>query len=116
MTTQIVKRDGKRDLCFEGTLLAEVSDRSSSGPRSSRWREVRIYKTYYTPQQYVVAVTRGTLWEGEEETHGAVICQTPEAVADALTDEGYMGLAEKQCLSLAAEVDYELKSVEFENL
>jgi len=75
MPKYVVERDGQRDLRFEGELLCEVSDREHSGPRSTRWTEIAIYRRSATGG-YVVAITNRTQWQGDGTPTGPR-CVTP---------------------------------------
>ena len=115
MAQHEVERDGQRDLRFEGELLAEVSDREHSGPKSNRWTEVRIYRT--GGGRYVVATTNRTQWQGEWDKHDATVCETLGEVMDALTDDqGVLGRAEKEALQAACEIDETLRELEYEDV
>ena len=64
----VVKRDGQRDLSFEGEKLNWVTTNTWN---SSRWTECSLYKT--KGGKYVIEKCHYTLWQGEFNTyHGYV--------------------------------------------
>lgn len=115
MPKHTVERDGERDLRFEGKLLAGASDREHSGPRNTRWTEIKIYKT--AGGQYVVAIVGRTLWQDEFDTHDAIVCKTAGDVLAALSgDHGYLSLGAKNALREAAEADGGFRKLEYEDI
>ncbi len=98
MENYIVKRDGDRDLKFTGTVIADVSSHSYQGPNQNRWSEITVYRT--KGGKYVVSTIGRTCWQGEHDRHGATLCDTPEAVVDALRQEedGYLSWLAKTAL------------------
>lgn len=81
----IAKRDGERDLRFDGYLLGQASSEHGSNGQHTRWTEIKIFRT--KGEQYVVAVLGLTQWEGEHGRYSAKVCQTPEEVVTYLTQE-----------------------------
>ena len=77
-----VRRSGRRPLIFDGELLAE-SDGSRRGDREqTRWHDLAVYRT--TAGRYVLAGAFRTRYQGEEDVHWAVLCDTPADVGHAL--------------------------------
>jgi len=94
-----VTRDGDRDLRFTGEKVASVSGRANSGPDSNRWSEIRIYLT--AAGAYVAQRVQRTLWEGEEDTADAAVCETPRSVRGFLTYDDVLSDLAKEALTEA---------------
>jgi len=75
-----VERDGKRNLSFQGVLIAEEDNRWIAGREGTRWDEYALYRT--KGGGFVLAHTYRTLWQGELSSHEAWIGDTAEAVLD----------------------------------
>lgn len=100
----VVRRDGARDLAFEGTVLATASSRRQYGKDNTRWTEMTLYRL--KSGKYVLAVVGRTLWQGEIDRHAGTVCETPQAVLAAMTqDDGYLSGLAKATLAEAAEAD-----------
>jgi hypothetical protein len=96
MQIYTVKRDGDRDLKFTGDIIADVSSHSYQGPNQNRWTEITVYRT--KGGKYVVSSIGRTCWQGEHDRHDATLCDTPEAVLDALRQDGYLSWIAKEAL------------------
>jgi hypothetical protein len=87
MTTIHVKRDGQRDLKFEGELIAEVSSHVSRGERQNRWTEMALYKSQ--SGKFVVAIKGITIWQGEHDRYRGHVCgSTTQLVGTLIEDNG----------------------------
>jgi hypothetical protein len=84
--TWTVRRDGMRDLRFEGTRLADASDHSHQGDRQNRWTELYLYQLE-DGRGYVLQRVFRTCWQGEEDAMQAWHCETPAAVFAHLGQE-----------------------------
>jgi hypothetical protein len=85
MKEHTIKRDNERDLVFTGEQIASVSSTpnnasSSYSGSTGRWTELRLYRT--KGGKYVCQSIGRTQWEGEHDRHGAVVCETAEAVCE----------------------------------
>lgn len=77
-----IQRTGAVPLAFEGEQLTAHSGWMVAGKDQTRWHEVAVYRT--TSGRYVVAIAFCTRWEGEEDWYTAAVCDTLDAVAEAL--------------------------------
>lgn len=114
-----VYRDGKKDLSFTGVLLGSGSDHEHQGPQNSRWSEIDIYRT--DSDRYVVAQTFRTLWQGEEDSRRAEVCQPAADVLELLSwedEDGNSGLSDlaKETLEAAAENDTAFEGIILEEV
>jgi hypothetical protein len=96
--TYTLKRDGEPDLRIAGELLGDASSHSHQGPKQNRWEEVTLYRT--KGGKYAAAVTRRSQWQGENDTHTAVIASGARELLEALEGEDVVDLA-KEALSEA---------------
>jgi hypothetical protein len=65
---QIVTRDGKADLAFDGTLLASAAPNSSP---NGHWHEYRVYET--TGGKHVFSKVERTVFAEEEDSYAAEV-------------------------------------------
>ena len=104
-----IRRDGDKDLTFNGLRLGSGSDHESNGSQDSRWSEIDIYRT--DSGKYVVAQVYRTQWQGESESHHAEVCESAAEVLGLLEleedEEGPGGISNmaKEALEAAAEND-----------
>ena len=107
-----VRRDGDRDLSFEGVLLGSGSMETGTG----RGTDVSLFKT--KSGKYVVSVRAWTAWEGEHDSHRAGVCDTAEVVLDWLVQDagGQLGRASKEALESAAKEDDGIAAVVVERV
>jgi hypothetical protein len=66
-----VRRDGDRDLCFEGELIASISSRRHEGKANTRWNELALYRT--AGGKLVASKIGRTIWQGEVDRYEAVV-------------------------------------------
>ena len=115
----IIERDGQKDLKFKGKKLASASGRWVAGQEQTRWTEIAVYET--ESGRYVVTRNHYTLWQGEENSYGAEICETQEQVMTELMgddlDGGYIlsDLA-KEVLNELAQEDEAFKAFQYEEV
>jgi len=84
----IIERDGLKNLKFKGKELASASGRWVANQKQDRWTEIAVYET--ESGKYVVTRNHYTLWQGEENSYSAEVCETPEAViAELVNDDPY---------------------------
>lgn len=105
MKRQRVKRDGARDLAFQGELIGEGSH-GGPGEFVSDWQhgtEVAIYLT--NKAKLVTAVRQWTIWEGESDVHRAAAHDTPQEAYQWLVRDcgGTLGRASKEAWETACE-------------
>ena len=93
-----IRRDGDRDLEFEGVELGSGSMKTGTG----RGTDVHIYRT--TGGRYVVAVRAWTQWQGEHDSHRAGVCDNAAEVISWLIEDagGQLGRASKEALEAAS--------------
>ena len=111
-----IRRDGKKDLVFDGEKLADVDD---SDYQSTRWSEIDIYRT--DSGKYVVAQVYRTRWQGEEDSHRADVCESAAAVLELLSwedEDGNSGISNmaKGALEAAAENDSAFEGITLEEV
>lgn len=87
----IVKRDGEKDLRFNGVALASVSNRWVAGQEQTRWTEITVYQT--ESGKYVIAWEFITLWQGEENSYRAKVCERVAEVTAELMGNNPEGQA-----------------------
>lgn len=72
--------DDDKDVSFYGELVASVSNKDPSGPRSSRWTELELYRT----QAGTLICHRicNTRWAGESSSYETeVVADEKEVIA-----------------------------------
>ncbi len=81
----VVRRDGEKNLEFDGELIAEAE--SSANNASSdysgdvgRWTELKLYRT--KAGKFVASRVNHTQWQGERDSHEASACDNEAAVAE----------------------------------
>ena len=116
METHTLKRDGDRNIVFDGVLLGEAS---SQRPDNQRWFEARIFLT--AGGSYVVAGAGKTAVEGETDRCWAVTCATGAEVVQALTrvdddDVPYLTRTARDALTTAAERDDGIRDAFFDRV
>ncbi len=84
-STFILQRDGAPPLRFKGELLAETSSSPDRGRgdwsgATGRWTELRLYRTQ--GGKYVCQRIGRAQWQGERDTHEAVVCETENEVME----------------------------------
>jgi EXLDI family protein len=103
-----LRRNGRPPVNFVGVLIGESSDRNHD---SSRWAEVRIYRTRLG--RYVVEETHTSRWEGEPSTSN-VQTVGPSATEDLIgwleSESGTLSPAAQEAVEQAGERDESLKS------
>ena len=114
----ILKRDGEKDLRFKGEELAWVTGQTVDGPGQNRWNELTLYKA--ENGKYIVYDVYRTQWQGENDCYRVTVCDNPEAVFEALEQEGPEGsfitdLA-KDLIDMAAAQDESLQGILIEDL
>lgn len=82
----IVNRDGQKDLRFNGEVVAWASSRWVAGQEQTRWTEITVYQT--ESGKYVIAWEFITLWQGEENSYRAKVCERVAEVVAELMDDG----------------------------
>ena len=102
-TTYTLTRDGERDLRFTGELIAEVSSGEASGPRTTRWTELALYRVASSSGPYVLQVVGCSRRDGERDCFAAYMCEHESAVVDALKQDngGELGWLAKRLLEAA---------------
>lgn len=75
----VLPRTGDRPLAFDGDRLAEASSRQTD---ATRWHELELHRT--AGGYYVVGIFYRTQWQGETEYNQALMCETPDAVLQAI--------------------------------
>ena len=75
-------RDGNIPLAFRGSLVAEAGDKWHGGKERNRWIDLRLYRT--RAGAYVVERVLRTMWQGEQDVHEAVVCESAEVVVEAI--------------------------------
>jgi hypothetical protein len=78
-----ITRDGKIDLKFTGEMIAHAENspdtaRSNYSGSTGRWTELVLYKT--KGGKFVCSRIHGTQWQGERDSHEAVVCETEQQV------------------------------------
>ena len=117
METIVLPRTGLKDLRFKGELLGAASGRVIAGKEQTRWTDISIYRT--ESEQYVVAESHITCWQGESNQYTAEVCDVAENVVHCLADNDYgyiMTDAAKEALEEAAEVDPSFRDVMYEDI
>lgn len=105
VTTYTLKRDGDRNVVFDGLLLGEASSQRQD---QDRWFEARIFKT--VGGTYVVAGVGRSTRLGETDRCWAETCATGAEVIGFLTrtdDDGveYLTRTARDALTAAADLD-----------
>ena len=77
-----LERTGNRPLEFDGSEIATIRTRYAGGRDHNRWYEVTLYET--NGGKYVIAITYGTIWEGESENYMAQVFDTIKDVTEQL--------------------------------
>lgn len=78
-----IERSGKRAIRFKGEVLAGVRSKEDCG----RWQEIGIYRVGEPGSgRYVAEIVEMTNWQGEQDSHEAYICNSPEEVLEVLTE------------------------------
>ena len=89
MQTYTVKNDNGRDIKFTGDFIgyAATSDDSARSDYSGslgRWTELILYRT--SGGKYVASIVNHSNWDGERDSHDAVVCETQEEVIEFFGD------------------------------
>ncbi len=87
MQSITVVRDGAADIRFEGELAAEAAtSQNNAHPDYSgspgRWTELELYRT--KNGKFVAVRKSMTCWQGERDSHEAVVCDDAAAVVEFL--------------------------------
>lgn len=88
METIEVARDDDRDLKFTGELVASASSRTTDGPTSNRWVELKLYRTQ--GGKLVCSRVGRTRWANETDRHNAAVC---DSEAEAIEFFGHSDIA-----------------------
>jgi hypothetical protein len=99
-----IRRDGEKDLRFEGIVLAEADNHFIAGQDQSRWRELTLYET--AGGKYVLSEVQRTCWQGERDGYTAHVFDEPGELAELLEgDDGDFSGLDKELVNEAAEAD-----------
>lgn len=115
-----VERSGKRALRFKGEVLAGVRSKEDHG----RWQEIGIYRVGEPGSgRYVVEIVGMTNWQGEQDSHEAYICNSPEEVLEVLTEsdpeyegETFISNLVKEAIEEAAKTELAFKDLLVEDI
>lgn len=101
MQSHKVTRDGLPPIIFTGEHLAHASTKTVSGPGQNRWTEVDLYKTQ--GGNYIAAVVRYTIWEGESDRYSAKsFTSVPDVIEWLKEGEDRLGSASQEAVEKAA--------------
>lgn len=110
MKQYTIKRDGQRNLTFQGELIAEAHGRWQNGREQNRWTDLTLYKT--AGGKYVLQNEYNTQWQGEANSDDAWVLATAQEVYDKLTEDAIehdseqpLGRLDKELLEDAAKAD-----------
>jgi EXLDI family protein len=104
MEKYTIKRDGLPPLAFTGEQIASASNRIRGGNDSTRWTEVKLYRTQ--AGKYVALVERVTQWQGESDHRTATSKATAAEVIEWLKEgEIQLGSVSQDVIEQAAQVD-----------
>ena len=115
-----VERSGKRALRFKGEVLASVRSKEDRG----RWQEIGIYRVGEPGSgRYVAEIVERTNWQGEQDSHEAYICNSPEEVLEVLTEsdpeyegETFISNLVKEAIEEAAKTELAFKDLLVEDI
>ncbi len=82
MKQYTLTRTGDRPLTFTGEVVASAGGKMHGGQNQNRYHEITVYRT--TGGKYVLEVEYCTCWSGEDGRHYAEVCNSPDAIVDAL--------------------------------
>lgn len=86
MSEYRISRNGRKDLVFEGEILATVNDHSFNSWGRERWDEYTLYKS--KNGKFIVQHAYITFYQGEDNIHEAWVSNTAEkALQRAGSDE-----------------------------
>jgi hypothetical protein len=105
-----IRRDGKRDLMFEGIVLAKVDNHFVAGRDQSRWRELTLYET--AGGRYVLAKVQRTRCQGERDGYTSHVFNKPDELAGLLEgDDSGINKLDKELVDAAVEADEKFRDV-----
>ena len=70
--------DGKQDISFSGESIASANSKAPSGPRSSRWTELELFRT--EAGALICHRISQSQWQGEGSTYETEIVANEEEV------------------------------------